>query len=859
MISDNNSGFTPMMQQYLHIKAHHREYLLFYRMGDFYELFFDDAVLASRELDITLTRRGKHLSQDIPMCGVPFHASEFYVNKLLKKGHSIAICEQIESPEEAKKRGYKAVVQREVVRIITPGTIMDEILLDSKESNYLVVIVNSGDSLAIAVSDISVGSFSVETISRDALPLELARIMPKEVLLPDLLAYDLFIAGNIEQFSITKRSDSIFDYNRCKGHILEFYQVSFIDSMGDFSQDEVIAAGALIEYLKFTQKGSMPKLSQLSRVRTSNFMEIDPATRYNLEISKCIRDNSKSLLSVIDKTITGAGGRLLNVYLSAPLTNPEAINSRLDNVEAFINFHQVRTKVRSLLSSFPDIERAISRINAGRYNIKDLFYIRDGLEVMLKVADLVHGNGMPTSIQSFIMEIPPFDQLYEKLSSTLISDINEVSESISVIKNGFDPALDRLYDIKNNTQSRIDQLRDKYRAMTGISTLRINKNNVIGYFIEVSSANSTKITSSTFRHKQTLGSAVRYTTDELQTLETDIVMCDTKISRIEQGILDELYKALSHNSQLISAISNGIASIDVFSGLAQLATSSGYVRPKVDDSLNFEVVGGYHPMVQEVMKNKFVVNDCKLNEKDLIWLITGPNMAGKSTFLRQNAIICILAQIGSFVPAKRANIGIVDKLFSRIGASDNISSGQSTFMVEMLETAYITRSATNRSLIIMDEVGRGTSTYDGLAIAKAVVEYIHNSIGSRMLFATHYHEMCLLEDKLQRLSCHTMKVVEWENKITFVHEVIPGRADKSYGIHVAELAGMPEEVLSRAYEVLRDLEVQVNKSNNQSTIDSKYHPKNDAIFEELLQLDIDNITPRIAMDILFKLKELIKN
>lgn len=852
MIANNNQSFTPMMQQYLHIKAQHKDYLLFYRMGDFYELFFDDAVLASRELDITLTKRGKHLSQDIPMCGVPFHASEFYINKLLKKGYSVAICEQIESPEDAKKRGYKSVVQREVVRIITPGTIMEEILLESKESNYLLVIAKNGDNLAIALADISVGSFSVETIHRDALPIEIARTMPKEVMLPDLLAYDSFISTNLERCTVTRRPDSIFDYNRCHKHILDFYQVSFINSIGNFSQDEIIAAGALIEYLKFTQKSSMPKLQKLSRVSSNNFMEIDSATRYNLEITRGIRDDSRSLLSVIDKTVTSAGGRLLSIYLSSPLTNSRAINSRLDNVEGFISFNDVRQKVRGVLISFPDIERAISRINAGRTAIKDLFYIRDGLEIMLKVADIIHGMGMPNSIQSFIMEIPPFDQLYQKLYETLISDINEISENKSVIRDGFDPAIDKLYDIKNNTQSRIEQLRDKYRSMTGISTLRINKNNVIGYFIEVSSNNSNKIKNDIFRHKQTLGSAVRYTTDELQSLETDIIMCGTKISRIEQGILNDLYKILSDNSELISAVSNGVASIDVFSGLAELAISSGYIRPIVDDSRDFEVVGGYHPMVYEVMKNKFVVNDCNLNNRDLIWLITGPNMAGKSTFLRQNAIICILAQIGSFVPAKKAKIGVVDKLFSRIGASDNISSGQSTFMVEMLETAYITHSATNRSLIIMDEVGRGTSTYDGLAIAKAVVEYVHNAIGSRMLFATHYHEMCQLEVVLKNLSCHTMKVVEWNEKITFVHEVIIGRADKSYGIHVAELAGMPKEIINRAYGVLEVLEIP-------SGMETKSDLKSAKILQDISQLDIDNITPRIAMDTLFRLKELVKD
>ncbi len=831
-----------MMQQYLHIKAQHNDYLLFYRMGDFYELFFNDAIIAARELDITLTKRGKHLSQDIPMCGVPFHASEFYVNKLLKKGYSIAICEQIESPEEAKKRGYKAVVQREVVRIITPGTIMEEILLESKEQNYLLVISKSGDKLAIALADISVGSFSVETISRDTLPIEIARIMPREIIVPDLLSYDQFVASHIEKFPVTKRPDSLFDYNRCYEKILDFYQVSFIDSMGNFSHDEIVAAGVLIEYLKFTQKNSMPKLLPITRVSSSNFMAIDPATRSSLEITRGIRNDSRSLLSVIDKTVTGPGGRLLAAYLASPLTNPKAINSRLDNVEAFIEFNIAREKVRGFLTSFPDIERAISRIAAGRNNIKDLFYIRDGLEIMLKVADVINCGSMPISIQSFIMEIPPFDKLLYILNSTITEDISNVSDNKSVIRDVFDPQLDRLYNIKNNSQNTIDQLRDKYRSITGISTLRINRNNVIGYFIEVSSVNAQKIRNDIFRHKQTLGSAVRYTTDELIALETDIIMCDSKISRLEKEILNNLYQTLADNAQLVSAVSNCIASIDLFASLAELAISNGYIRPRVGDDLTFHIVDGYHPMVEESLKNKFVPNSCNLNSNDIVWLITGPNMAGKSTFLRQNAIIAILAQIGSFVPAKEAEIGVIDKLFSRIGASDNISSGQSTFMVEMLEAAYIVTSATSQSLIIMDEIGRGTSTYDGLAIAQSVLEFIHNKIGARTLFATHYHEMCNLERTLDKLSCHTMKVVEWKNKITFVHEVVVGRADRSYGVHVAELAGMPHDILSRSYYLLNQLERPSSKGD---------------LGEIISQVEVDNITPRAAMELIFKLKEIV--
>lgn len=861
---DEISSITPMMQQYLQIKAQHKNYLLFYRMGDFYELFFEDAFIGAKELDITLTKRGKHLSQDIPMCGVPIHASEFYLNKLLKKGHSVAICEQIESPEDAKKRGYKAVVKREVVRIVTPGTIMDEMLLESKESNYLATIVKNRTNVVIALADVSVGSFSVQTIHEDALTVELARIMPREIVIPDLLAYYKPKDMQLDSFTqnITKRPDSIFDFTRCHKQLLDFFKVDFIEGMGDFSRDEIIASGALIEYLKYTQKDSVPRLHPLTHVKTKNFMQIDPATRFNLEITRSIKGDSRGLLSIIDKTITPAGGRMLSIYLASPLTNSEAINARLDKVQGFIEANQVREKIRGLLINFPDIERSLSRINANRLNIKDLFAIRGGLEIMLQVADIVHGKGMSSAIQSILKGVPTFEELLDSLKKALITDHSEVSEAKSVIRFGFDPQLDRLYDLKNNGEGRIEKLRDKYKEISGVNNLRINKNNVIGYFIEVPPSSASKIKDEIFRHKQSLGSAIRYTTDELQALEVDIVMCGTQIERLEKGILEKLYKEVMDYTEHISAVANAISFIDLFSSLAELAITRGYTRPVVDESSQFHVVGGYHPVVQEAIKNKFVPNDCSLDEKDSIWLITGPNMAGKSTFLRQNALICILAQIGSFVPAKRVHLGVVDKLFSRIGASDNISSGQSTFMVEMLETANITNNATAKSLIIMDEVGRGTSTYDGLAIAKSVVEYVHNEIGARMLFATHYHEMGTLEEKLEKLSCHTMKVLEWHGKIAFMHEVVDGRADKSYGIHVAQLAGMPSAVLQRAYEVLNHLESDNKKDTDvpEKVYDLcmlKTLDLADALTKVIMNLDMNSMTPRSAMDVLFQLKDLI--
>ncbi len=874
------STVTPMMQQYLSIKAYHKDYLLFYRMGDFYELFFNDAIVGSKELDITLTKRGKHIEQDIPMCGVPIHASEFYLNKLLKKGYAVAICEQIESPDEAKKRdGYKAVVKREVVRIVTPGTIMDEILLESKESSYLTAIFRSKKNIVLATAEISVGEFAVETVNEEALAMEMMRITPREIIMPDTMAYDDVISPQLEHYTscITKRADSIFDYNRCRDKLLCFYGVEFIDGIGKFSHDEIIAAGSLIEYLIYTQKSSMPKLRPLSRISTKNFMQIDPSTRHSLEIHKSIRgESSNTLLSIFDRTMTACGGRLLSTYITSPLIDPTAINSRLDKVEAFLHAHEIRKNVRALLSNFPDIERALSRISARRNNIRDLFYIRDGLEIMLHIADAISSKNASHNLQPLVHGVQAFDDLFAELKRALVHEM--VTDGSSAIKAGYDPQLDRLYHLKNNTQERVDILRDKYRNISCVSSLKITKNNIMGYFIEVSSSNASKMNHEIFKHKQSLGTAVRYSTVELQTLEVDIVMCDTKIERLEKSILEGLYNRITINADQIACVANTIAAIDVFSSLAEIADEKRLIRPNVDGSTIFNIQGGYHPIVEKTIGGKFVRNNCNLMDDNNIWLITGPNMAGKSTFLRQNALICVLAQIGSFVPATCAHIGVVDKLFSRIGASDNIGYGQSTFMIEMLETSYIVNNATKSSMIIMDEVGRGTSTYDGLAIAKAVVEYIHAKICARTLFATHYHEMCMLENTLDRLSCHTMKVVEWEKHITFMHEVIDGKADKSYGVHVAQLAGMPNIILQRAYQILQQLEGNditthaVDRTYSVVSDDTDFSSQSsehecllkkldaiDAISTILKRLDMNTITPRTAVDILFDLHDLIND
>ncbi len=812
-----SSCTTPMMRQYLAVKSAHEDYLLFYRMGDFYELFFDDAIIASRELDIVLTKRGKHEEQDIPMCGVPAHSGDIYLNKLIKNGHSVAICEQLESPEEARKRGPKAVVRREVIRILTPGTLLEDSLLDAKDLNYLCCIHKYKNSFGLAWVEISLGDFYVEKVSDIELELELVRLSPKEIIISESLLKDSNIATKLSNSCITTRASSIYDFDRCENRLKQFYKVDFLDGIATFDELEIIAAGALLEYLEHTQKGNIPKLKIPTKLSCDNFMAIDKATRSNLELERSIKGNNKRcLIKVMDSTLTATGGRLLSLYFSSPLANAGAINQRLDNVESLVKNNEIRDKIRLSLKHFPDIERAIARISARRAIINDLVIIRDGMIIALSISKLLYGLGefLSPGIFSLIKQIGNFDGLLEELKVALKVQRDEEYKSMydendnnnGFLRKGYNPQLDNLYNLKNHSSEQIEILRDKYKQTTGVNSLKIAKNNVIGYFVEVSPSNADKVSKSTlFKHKQSLSSAIRYTTDELQKLEIELLLCEEKIKHLESNIFNELCDKVVVAAEQLMLTAQAIAVIDVNCALAEIAVINNYSRPIIDESVNLEIVDGRHPVVEVNLDCQFVSNSCYINSDSNLWLITGPNMAGKSTFLRQNALICFMAQIGSFIPAKKANIGVIDRLFSRIGAADNISQGQSTFMVEMLETAYILNNATNKSLLILDEVGRGTSTYDGLAIACSVVEFIHNTVKARTLFATHYHELTMLDIKLPRLACYTMKIQEWKGQVVFMHEIIPGKAEKSYGIHVAELAGMPKPVISKAYELLAQL------------------------------------------------------
>jgi DNA mismatch repair protein MutS len=846
------SNTTPMMQQYLNIKAEHLDCLLFYRLGDFYELFFDDATAAAPVLDIVLTKRGKQKEEAIPMCGVPYHSCNTYFAKLLKAGFKVAICEQLESPEEAKKRGAKSVVKREVVRIITPGTIIEDNMLESKSEQLLVAIQVEGEKLNLACADITTGRLMLQKISKPSLGSELARLRPSEIVLSDNAFSNSLIKQALEPYKslLSLRADVLFSNNRLHEKIKQFYNILSLSALGSLDEGELIALGALLEYISYTHKGAKPRLEKPRKLSSSHYLEIDIATRRNLEIMESISgDAKKSILNIIDKTITPMGGRLFAHHLSFPLTSPAAINKRLDSVAFFISNLQLTEHVRELLKSIPDFERLLNKVYTERTHFKDLITLKNGLICALEIANTLNASTVQGNLKIMTSQISNFGDLIESLSQTLIDNTMD-AENQCYINTGFSSRLDELYKIRDNASCLIDGLRDKYRNMTGISSLKIGFNNMLGYFIEVTAGQLSKITDSMFILRQSMVNCSRFTTKELQDVEREITECSSNIATEEAEIFAKLCAKVTKFSEAIAACAYAIASIDVASANAFLAHKNKYTRPVIDDSCTFNVNDGRHPLVEHYAKNSFIPNSCIMEENGNLWLITGPNMAGKSTYLRQNAVIIIMAQIGSFVPAKLAHIGVVDKLFSRIGAADDISSGHSTFMVEMIETANILNNATSRSFLILDEIGRGTSTKDGLAIAWSILENIHNCIKARTLFATHYHELTDLESILPNLVCYTMRVKEWDGKVIFIHEVIKGKADKSYGIHVAQIAGLPEEVIMRATELLGKLQSTDTSNLNVNVINDN----NKWLEEELRAINVDALTPKSAFDLLYSLK-----
>lgn len=813
---------TPMMQQYHQIKKDYPDCLLFYRMGDFYELFFDDAVAASRSLGITLTKRGKHEGQEIPMCGVPVHAGESYLARLIKQGYRVAICEQMEDPQEAKARGSKAVVKRDVVRLVTAGTLTEDSLLDAEVNNYLVVICNDKSQskvqsmmLSLAAVDMSTGDFFVESVNQRGLAAALMRLRPSEIVLPEnlLQTTDLFETFDEWKLILRPLPNSRFDDKNAVHRLQEIFEVAALEGFGHFTGGDLTAAAALIDYVQLTQKGGMPRLNPPHKLTSDQIMEIDAATQRNLELMLTLSGERKgSLLSVINRTVTNSGARLLARRLSMPYAKSQIINSRLDAVEFFVRDNALREEIRSQLKACPDLERSLSRLCLGRGSPRDLAAIRDGLAQTIALRRSLSSYGeqsLPHDLQKYMVDLGFHSDLVERLQRALGDELPVHAREGGFIAPGYLPELDEKKNLRDQGRSHIATLQSRYAEQTGLSSLKIKHNNVLGYFIEVTALQSEKL-GPEFIHRQTLANNMRYTTTELSNFERQLNSAAEQVLALELQLFNDLVKEVAVRADGIAKTAKTLAALDVSTSLADLAVQEKYCRPLVDDTLAFKIEGGRHPVVESMLKRQsaqaFVANDCELGEGQKLMLITGPNMAGKSTYLRQNALIAILAQMGSFVPAASAHIGVLDRLFSRVGAADDLARGRSTFMVEMIETAAILNQATERSLVILDEVGRGTSTFDGVSIAWATVEHLHNVNRCRSLFATHYHELTDLEIQLRHVKCFTIKIKEWQGDIVFLHNVIPGSADRSYGLYVAKLAGIPKPVLSRAQEVLSILE-----------------------------------------------------
>jgi DNA mismatch repair protein MutS len=875
---------TPMMAQYLDIKQAHGDYLLFYRMGDFYELFFDDAAKASEALDIALTKRGKHLGEDIPMCGVPVHAAEAYLEKLIRKGFRVAVCEQTEDPAEAKKRGSKSVVRREVVRLVTPGTLTEESLLEARAANILAAIGRAGGTLALAAADMSAGEFWVSEIEPENLGAELARLSPRELLAPDALFADEQLAPHLKAMgpALTPLPSIKFDSGAGERALKSLYRVATLDAFGAFTRAELSAAGALVGYLDLTQKGKLPALKPLSRVSAKGFMAIDAATRRNLELVETLSGTRKgSLLDTIDCTVTAAGARELALRLASPLTDPAAIAHRQDAVAFFVEDRDLREELREALRRAPDIARALARLSVGRGGPRDLSCLRDGLNAARAIRDRLKLFDDPLkpspgeargACDDLVHGIAATSQLSDRLAHLLAAEPPFLARDGGFIVAGAHAPLDEVRALRDESRRVVAGLEARYRQESGVSQLRIKHNGVLGYFIEVTPQHADKLMAARdlFRHRQTIGSAVRFTTDELATLASRIAQAAEQSLAIERDLFDQMVASAIEVAASLSRVADALARLDVATALAELAVKQRHVRPTVDAGVAFRIARGRHPVVEAALiaahANPFVANACDLSPDGVgrLWLVTGPNMAGKSTFLRQNALIAILAQMGAFVPAESAHIGIVDRLFSRVGAADDLASGRSTFMVEMVETAAILNQATAKSLVILDEIGRGTATFDGLAIAWAAAEHLHETNKSRALFATHYHEMTALSERLSSLACVTMRVSEWNDTIVFLHEVAPGTADRSYGIHVAKLAGLPNAVVARAEEVLRALEEGREGHKPLARIDDlplfaaqpapQPVAKTSVVEEALKTVEPDGLTPKQALEVLYDLK-----
>ncbi len=849
------------MAQYHALKAQAPDCLLFYRMGDFFELFFDDAKAASAALDIALTARGEHDGVKVPMCGVPVHAADGYLARLIKAGHRVAIAEQIESPAAAKARGGKSIVARAIVRVVTAGTLTEDVLLDAKQSNWLVALFDARGSVGLAAADVSTGRFELAEVNAQALDAEIARLAPSEIVAS--------VEGLWPDAIVREARD--FDSAKGEAKLRSLHGVATLDGFGAFSRAELAAAAGLLAYLDHAGKGTIPFLSPPTRRGTSDHMAIDAATRDSLELT-CSQTGTRkgSLLDCIDRTVTGAGARMLGSDLSAPLMDRAGIDARLDLVAHWAGDSGAREGLRATLRTIPDVARALARLSAGRGGPRDLGQLRDGLQGAWSLREsLARVPERPALLEALLPALGGHGALIERLSRALVESPPVDAVAGGYIAPRYDAALDDLRDAGGLGRREMAALEARMKASTGTPSLKIKHNGVLGYHIEVPAraADALMAPDSGFTHRQTLSGVVRFNAPELHEIAQKVTQAGAHALAAEAAHLEDLTALALASATAISATADALARLDVASANAELAATLDWCRPVLVDHPRLDIEGGRHPVVEAAVARsggRFVSNDCALSEGDRLWLVTGPNMGGKSTFLRQNALIAVLAQSGCYVPAQRATLGLIDQLFSRVGASDNLARGRSTFMVEMVETAAILAQATERSFVILDEVGRGTSTYDGLAIAWAVVEAVHEVNRCRCLFATHYHELTRLAEKLDALSLHHVRAREYKGDLVLLHELADGPADRSYGIAVARLAGMTPAVLARAKAVLAKLEAgRAATGGLAAGLDDL--PLFAALVEEgvvdplreaLDAIHPDTMSPREALEALYRLKGL---
>lgn len=852
----STEDITPIRKQYLNIKQQYPKEIVFFRLGDFYETFDLDAEITSRELEIVLTSRSVAKGVRIPMAGIPYHAVDNYLSKLIGKGYHVAIAEQI---GELQAHG---LVHREVVRVVTPGTVIEPGMLKNEQNSYLASAILDENTIGVAYVDITTGEFSCTEIqTTDAindLKAELIRLNPSELLLPDTLRIDLEFNHHISRYPSWH-----FESSRAKSNLQQQFNTSTLDGFGVSGKPYAIsAAGAILDYLSDTQPTALNLLTHLSMYSIDEFMNLDAATRRNLELTETLRRNETkgSLLYVLDHTVSPMGHRMIRQWVSKPLLKIDEISARQNGISFFINHGILRAELFTLLKKMNDLERLIARVISGHAQPRDLVAIRNTLENLPKLLTLFQTEDCP-ELDLTLKQINPCEQEYELLLASITDDPPATLQNSGIIKEGYSPELDQVIQASQNARNWINNLESIERERTGIKTLKVGYNRVFGYYIEITHSNS-NLAPDNYIRKQTLVNAERYITPEMKEYETLVLNAEERIREIEGRQFKQICQNLSQTSKRMLQTAHAIATLDVFISLAEVAVNGNYTKPELTDSTNLEIYDGRHPVVETyVNENRFIPNDSIFEKGELVRIITGPNMSGKSTFLRQVALIVLMAQIGSYVPASSAKIGITDRIFTRIGAQDEIHAGQSTFMVEMIETANILNHATNRSLLILDEIGRGTSTYDGLSIAWSVVEYIHNhpKLRARTLFATHYHELTQLSDLLPGVRNYNVAVSEADNNVIFLHKIVPGGADRSYGIHVGQLAGLPRPVVQRALEILQQLEMSSGKAIKNQQINPHQmllFPETNPILENLKQIDVDSLSPIEALNKLYEWKKM---